>query len=196
MSDWPDSLALEPITTWPGTRTPEHGRRGWAQFRASFSDTLTLLDRELRMLRATDAVMGIAIPPGSAYWRTDGRPRAHARPDHPGVVLTFRALAVDGKRLSYATDAFTSWQANLRAIALGLEALRKVERYRIANRGQQYAGFAQITAGGPDPDRGRALVRDCFGGDVRRALRATHPDTRQDGYTDADFADVQAARGA
>jgi hypothetical protein len=36
---------------------------------------------------------------------------------------------------------------NLRAIALGLEALRKVERYGIAERGQQYAGFAQIGAG-------------------------------------------------
>lgn len=188
MSEWPNSLALGPIRQWPGTRTPSHERAS-GKFRAALADTLDVLDRELHHIQAVEARMEIALPPGSDYWRNDGRPRAHARPDHPGVLLTFRALAVDGKRLNYATDAFTTWQANLRAIALGLEALRKVERYRIASRGQQYAGFAQLTAGGPDADRGRELIR--WHGGVRQALMATHPDQ---GGDPGDFANVQAAR--
>lgn len=46
------------------------------------------------------------------------------------------------------------WQENLRAIALGLEALRKVDRYGIAKSGQQYRGWAALemgSAGDPGP---------------------------------------------
>jgi hypothetical protein len=44
-----------------------------------------------------------------------------------------------------------TWQDNLRAVALGLEALRRVERYGIAQRGEQYAGWRRA-----DPRRCRA----------------------------------------
>ena len=38
---------------------------------------------------------------------------------------------------------------NLRSIALGLKALRAVDRYGVSRRGEQYAGFrAALTAGG------------------------------------------------
>lgn len=46
--------------------------------------------------------------------------------------------AFDGNRRSPA------WQANVRAIALGLEALRRVERYGIAPRGEQYTGWKAL----------------------------------------------------
>ena len=49
--------------------------------------------------------------------------------------------------LKYATDVFDHWHANLRAIALGLEALRKVERYGITQRGEQYTGFRTWNSG-------------------------------------------------
>jgi hypothetical protein len=49
--------------------------------------------------------------------------------------------------LKYATDVFDHWHANLRAIALGLEALRKVERYGITQRGEQYTGFRALGSG-------------------------------------------------
>jgi hypothetical protein len=39
------------------------------------------------------------------------------------------------------------WQHNVRAIALGLEALRKVDRYGITRRGEQYAGWKALPAG-------------------------------------------------
>lgn len=77
--------------------------------------------------------------------RLDGQLRADARPSHPGVILT-----IDTRKhgtLVYSTDRFDHWKANLRAIALGLEALRKVERYGIANRGQQYAGYRELPSG-------------------------------------------------
>jgi hypothetical protein len=36
------------------------------------------------------------------------------------------------------------WQANLRAIGLGLEALRKIERYGITRTGEQYRGWSAL----------------------------------------------------
>ena len=187
MSAWPDKLRTRPITTWPGERTPPDARK--STFRATLSDTLDLLDRELYMLNAADIWLELAIPAGG-MWRQDGRPRAGARADHPGVVLAFTARAIPGRpELRYASDRFTTWQENLRAIALGLEALRKLERYGITTRGQQYAGWKQLEAPGPSAARGRELIRRH--GSVRAALHATHPDHGGDA---ADFADVQAAR--
>jgi hypothetical protein len=154
------------------------------------TDTLWTLDKELRALRAVDVWLEIAIEP--EMFRLDGRPRAQARAAHPGVVISFTSKTL-GKELRYATDRFRSWQDNLRAIALGLEALRKVERYGIANRGEQYAGWAQITTGGANPERGRNLVK--AHGSINDALRATHPDTS--GYdSEEDFRHVQAYRNS
>jgi hypothetical protein len=183
--NWPDGLRMRTIDTWPGERTRS---RKVSPFRASLRDTLEVLDRELRALKASNVWLEVAIPP--EMFRLDGRPRAGARAEHPGVVVSFTSRTL-GKELRYATDRFTAWQDNLRAVALGLEALRKVERYGIANRGEQYAGWTQLSAGGPSPDRGRDLIGRHGG--LTAALRATHPDTS--GYDSAgDFADVQAAR--
>jgi len=148
---------------------------------------MELLEREVRMLQGGEIVIGIGLHERDI--RLDGRPRADARPPlHPGVEVSF-----DSKygRLSYATDVFHTWQDNLRAIALGLEALRKVDRYGVSKRGQQYAGFAQLSAGGPDADRGKALVEQA--GSIRDALYKYHPDH---GGNQRDFVDVQAYRKA
>src|SRR5690606_24676973 len=66
-----------------------------------------------------------------------------AKAAHPGVILSF-----DSKvgHLSYPCDTFTSWQDNLRAVALALEALRKLDRYGVTKRGEQYRGFLAIEA--------------------------------------------------
>ena len=113
--------------------------------------------------------------------------------------------------LKYATDVFDHWHANLRAIALGLEALRKVERYGITQRGEQYTGFrtwnsgiempaAQMTelealeflrihagwAYGPDYDDPEDIDRA-----YRQAAKKLHPDA---GGSTADFQRLQEAR--
>lgn len=84
-----------------------------------------------------------------------------------------------------------SWEDNLRAIALALEALRKVDRYGVTRRGEQYTGWKQLTAGdsGPSAERGRRLIADAGG--VAEALKATHPDL---GGAQIDFESVQLAR--
>lgn len=144
MSAWPDTLRVAPIREWPGTLRTASQRRS-SPFRASLTDTLEVLGREIWNLTDTrtqreSAELLIAIPAGG-LWRLDGRPRAHAVAEHPGVIFS-----LDSKHghLSYPCDTFTTWQDNLRAIALALEALRKVDRYGVTKRGEQYRGFLAI----------------------------------------------------
>jgi hypothetical protein len=144
VSDYPSSLITKPLTTWPGTLTPWQDRKR-SPFSAGMRQTLDLLDRELWYLNARATVLEVAIPPEK--FRIDGHPRAGATAEHPGVVLSLPHTNVGPLR--YACDRFDRWQDNLRAIALGLEALRKVERYGITRRGEQYAGFRALPPGGP-----------------------------------------------
>lgn len=144
MSAWPESLNLGPIRVWPGelTRT-----RRSSPFSAGLTDTLKLLDREISNLTETrtqrqSAEVLVAIPAGD-LWRLDGRPRAQAVAEHPGVIFSLESRH---GHLSYPCDTFTTWQDNLRAIALALEALRKVDRYGVTKRGEQYRGFLAIEA--------------------------------------------------
>ncbi|WP_051137845.1 hypothetical protein [Leucobacter chironomi] len=143
MNAWPDSMKTGPIRDWPGTLTPERRR---AQFSATLTSTLRTLDREIWNLVDTraqqkSAELLIAIPAGA--FRRDGRPYANARPEHPGVIFS---LDSRHGHLSYPCDTFTAWQDNLRAIALALEALRKVDRYGVTRHGEQYRGFLEIEA--------------------------------------------------
>jgi hypothetical protein len=56
--------------------------------------------------------------------------------------------------LRYATDRYAprwsgdppGWQANVRAIALALQALRAVDRYGVSTRGEQYTGWSALPA--------------------------------------------------
>ena len=142
MNDYPPSLDVRPLTTWPGELLPWHKRQR-SQFSAPLRSTLAALTRELSALGARHPVLEVAIP--ADQFRLDGRPRANAREEHPGIVLSLPHTNVGALR--YATDTFTTWQDNLRAVALGLEALRKVDRYGITKRGEQYQGFKALPAG-------------------------------------------------
>lgn len=118
-------------------------RRSRYTFKAPWSATLDLLDRELWHLDATSVVLQVDAT--EADLRLDGQLRANARPDFPGV-----RLVVDTPRgtLSWQTDVCEFWQHNVRSIALGLEALRAVDRYGITTAGEQYKGWLQLEAGG------------------------------------------------
>lgn len=133
---------LRPLQ-WQGPSTPAQHRRPRSAFRASWSDTLDLLEHELELLKATDVVIEADFAERDI--RLDGWPKANARqPAHPGVRIAF-----DSKHgpLVYATDSCTFWQHNVRSIGLGLEALRAVDRYGVTRRGEQYTGWRQIGAG-------------------------------------------------
>jgi hypothetical protein len=185
-------VRFNPLATWPHGNTWDR-RSKWA-FKASWSSTLELLDRELRLLDAANIIIGVQLQP--LHIRLDGWPRGDApNPAHPGVEISFDSRAIakldptvrrglaliaqaggdargaakrhhpdaggdhadfvaiqvasdPAKRLVYATDACEDWRHNIRSIALGLEALRAVDRYGISRRGQQYAGFrAALTSG-------------------------------------------------
>lgn len=128
---------MRPIDTWPGELTKDRLRSpfgGWG-------DTAALMDRELRHLGA-DSYRSMLV--ATDQIRTDGSGFLKgATVAHQGVVLTF------GSRfgpLKYACDRFDDMGSNIRAIALGLEALRRVERYGISRRGEQYQGYRQLAA--------------------------------------------------
>lgn len=119
-----------------------------SQFQAPWTNTLDLLARELDYLRAEHVVLELEIT--EAQLRIDGELRAGATPAGPRARLSF-----DSRHgpLSYATGQFGTegvaigWKHNVRAIALGLEALRRVDRYGISRGGQQYRGWLQLEAG-------------------------------------------------
>lgn len=148
-----------------------------SQFSAPWSRTVEDLARELRHLQ----------PQGAAILQIDLRERDFRT---PGVVLSLDSRRV-GHALRYEVGTFNRWQDNVRAIALGLAALRAVDRYGITRSAEQYASWRQLPSGGPSAQRGQDLIRQH--GSVTAALRATHPDH---GGDPADFADVQAAREA
>lgn len=107
-----------------------------------FGQTRELLARELKMLKATNVILEVDVLPSRI--RLDGELYADARTNSPAVRLHFDS---EHGHLTYATDAFTTWQDNVRAIALALEALRKVDRFEVGQGGDQYRGYLALEAG-------------------------------------------------
>lgn len=174
---------IEPLGPW--TRPVTKHRAPSRRFSASWQDTLDLLAREIGRLGCRTAV-AIRIDVQGGDIRRDGMLGAHARTDFPGVAVSFESRFGP---LSYATDAYDSWQANVRAIALSLEALRAVDRYGVSKSGEQYAGWRAIESGQPkvfdSRDEAIRWLREVTGisaPDVspgpllRRASVALHPD--------------------
>ncbi|MCW2977733.1 MAG: heat shock protein DnaJ [Actinomycetia bacterium] len=168
-------ITFRPIDMWPGELTTYRKR---APFDSPWGRTITLLERELSFLDAKNVVFQIAID--ERHFRLDGKPRAQAKASHPGVILAF-----DSKYgpLKYAVDTFTVWDDNVRAIALAMEALRKVDRYGVTKRGEQYTGWRAIEQTSSDPadavqtvEQARAVLDEYGLGDLRAAMFATHPD--------------------
>lgn len=138
---WPSGMYVKPIVAWPGDRTPDHLRQR-SRFGSAWSSTMSLLSRELDQVSAKDRILQVDIP--ESDFRLDGFPRANARQNSPAIIITFDAFHTT---LSYPCDTFGSWQDNVRAVALALEALRKVDRYGVTKRGEQYQGFKALPPG-------------------------------------------------
>ncbi|SFN66678.1 hypothetical protein [Mycetocola miduiensis] len=184
MNYWPSGMKVDPIGSWPSALTE---KRRASNFASTMSSTLATLRRELFQLDAEDVRLQVAIP--ASQFRLDGYPRATAKAEHPGIILT---MQTNVGALSYPCDTFTTWEDNLRAIALALEALRKVDRYGVTKRGEQYRGFMAIEAtavpaGFTSADDAREFLRSVTGdlwkdvsaSDshlVRTAKRWAHPD--------------------
>lgn len=127
------------------------GKHSYSDFSATWSDTLDVLEREIAALRGREVVIEVDVDERGI--RNDGMLRSDARAKTPAVRIAFESKHGP---LQYATDIFIgrtyrsrmeSWQHNVRAIALGLEALRKVDRYGISRSGEQYRGYKALPPG-------------------------------------------------
>jgi hypothetical protein len=156
-------ITFRPIDEWPGEMTRSRRR---APFRTTWGTTIKLLERELGMLGARLVVFQIAVDERDL--RIDGKPRAQARAAHPGVILAFESK---WGPLKYAVDAFDRWEDNVRAIALAMEALRKVDRYGVTLPASTDPADAIVTR-----EQAHDYLQQRWGGDVRKALMETHPD--------------------
>jgi hypothetical protein len=176
-----------------------------SKFKAAWSDTLNLLDREIWHLGARSWILQVDV---SDRWiRNDGGLYATARPNSPAVRVVF-----DSRHgtLTYSCDRFWDWRDNVRAVALSLEALRKVDRYGVADSGEQYRGWAELPsrphqmtreqaaefiahlAGFTGVPAGILVERDVLQRFYRDAAKKAHPDvTGDDGDT---MARLNAAR--
>ena len=186
------NITFRPIQAWPRKMT---STRSWSRFDSSYEQTFDLLERELKAINARNVVLQLALT--DADIRRDGKPRASAKPSHPGVILTFEKGIFTGvwkyETISMPCDNFTTWMDNLRGIALSLEALRKIDRYGVTQSGEQYTGFAALPASSDAMTReeAAAFIAEHAQGDpanwllvdpakrrnaIRAAKRATHPD--------------------
>lgn len=133
---------FRPLDQWPGERTRGRLR---AKFKVGYSKSLDLLESELLKLRAKEIIIqvdGLAL----SDIRKDGWPRAswsQGRNSNSGVIVSFQS---DKGTMSFPCDRFDSWQDNVRAIALSIEALRTVDCYGVTKGHEQYQGWLRIEA--------------------------------------------------
>lgn len=219
------------LTQWPAgrARTPDWQREDakfsrveWQQHdpldatrgsrmtraRTPLATTLKELDRELSAIDARSVVVQVDLR-SEREFRADGTgPLASARLGAtPGVVLTFTRKNVPHV---FAADFFKRWEDNLRAIALGLDGLRRLERYHITQSGEQYRGWQALPASTTtalSTEQSASVVARHTGGAwnpadvlrdreitkraIRAALAKTHPDA---GGATEDFQLVQEAK--
>lgn len=192
---------------WPGRQRPA----GWKPTPSKFKGhAWGRVEREIRNelahLRAKDVVFMLdLVGPGNI--RDDGALRADARPATPRVVLQF-TRGDSGVRLTFPCDTYSSWEDNLWAIRLSLEALRSVDRHGVTQGDQQYVGFAALppaTKQGMTLDEAIVILQmnaDAETVDlltapawmldaiVKRARATTHPDA---GGSDGRFQEVETA---
>lgn len=169
-------LAFRRIDVWPGKLRGDEQRER-TPFRSTWTSTLELLETELRALRVDRAMIQMALRPQD--FRVDGSVKANAKPDHPGIILTFEHPKIGP--LSYPCDRYSGasvwlprtesngngerrrmiegWQANVRAVALTLQALRAVDRYGATMNDQQYTGWAQLGPARPMGAADRKMTR-------------------------------------
>lgn len=141
---------MRPLGQWTDPVTSP--RQSSSVFRATWDDTLVLLRDEADHLDVTYPIV-IQVDVTELDLRQDGMLRSRAQVGAcPGVIVSFTSKHGP---LRYASDAYDQrwqgalpgWQANVRAIALALTALRAVDRYGVTKTGQQYAGWRAIEAG-------------------------------------------------
>jgi hypothetical protein len=174
------------LASWP---YPPGRRMTGDRIRSGWDAALGLLEEEIARLKGSDVVLGVVVSDDQVGFSGQLKAGGRTRFQHRGVEVSFDTTGRG--RLVFHTDAYDDVTANVRAIGLGLEALRAVDRHGITSSAEQYAGFAMLPPGGPDPARGRQLVEAAGG--MRQAERRHHPDA---GGEQRDFVDIQAYKAS
>lgn len=124
-------IPIKPIITWPGRRNENPIS---SPFRSTYSQTVNLIDTELDHAKAVNDSWFIQMFVRPEDIRNDGELRSKAKPAAPGIIFTFERFTGEGQKtaaVSFPCDRFWDWKDNLRAIALSMQALRRVERYGV-----------------------------------------------------------------
>jgi hypothetical protein len=187
------NATFRPLDQWPGERTKW---RKEATFRASYPQTLDLLEQELAKLHARAGTVVIQVE-GMRLEdiRNDGWPRGSWNSSRPGVIVSFESPKGS---ISMPCDKFNDWKDNLRAIAKSLEALRMVDRYGVTRGNEQYRGWAKLGApknGRMTREQAMLCIALAVGADpvvlrehwdtvgeamIKRAKKVNHPDLAHD----------------
>lgn len=160
-------LTYRPIDAWPGQlRKASERKQHPFSSSTTWDDTLKLLDYEVDMTanggkHHTPTVLQLAC--SEVALRKDGQLALRTlRLEHPGVIVSFDGP--DGP-MRFSCDTFDAewgklddWQANVRAIAMGLKDLRRITRYGLNSGSEQYRGFTAIGQGTPMGAAGGEIV--------------------------------------
>lgn len=179
---------------WPeGRPRTASWKRQRAKFRASFADSRDEALRQVKLLGGRLPILSTNVP-----LRLDGLPRAAAgEPADPAAALYFTR---DGEQLVFACDKWDRVGANIRAIALTIEALRGISRWGSGDMLRSaFRGFVALpeTAGqqrhwtevlGLSLGAGETEIVDAY----RRLSKLRHPDSP--GGSHAAFVELTAAR--
>lgn len=180
-------------TDWP--RTPRY-QRGAGPNQMPASRARQLLLRDLEKMGATDVVMSSNIAT-----RRDGLPYANqSRIEDPGVVLYFRRK---GQDIAIPCDRWHTVDANLRAIGLQIESIRRIERWGTEQMmDRAFTGYAALPANAGKPTAPRAWYevlqlspdadQDIIKAAYRKLASKYHPDNHETA-DEQKFLEVQQA---
>lgn len=150
----------------------------------TIADAREGLRSELDRFRAREVIISSNIP-----LRRDGQPMSGRRkPDDPGVAVFFKR---SGRSVAIACDQYRSAADNMRAVAITIESLRRIDRHGSSNLFEQaFSGFDALPATtgslhwmgvlGIDPG---GNLEDCEAA-YKRLAPVLHPD-RPGGSTEA-----------
>lgn len=131
---------------WPRTKT-----RSFGGFQVSPAKAMASLFENMRKLGVTHLVVS-----SNCKLRLDGQPYAEdltAQLPDPGVAVYFQYRA---RPMVMAQDAYIQPFANIRSLALAIEAMRSIKRHGGGHMMQRsFDGFAQL----PPPDGGATYTK-------------------------------------
>lgn len=194
------------IQHYPKTETPWESRKR-SQFKTDRDDSIRMVGRELELLGAESWVLEVDYAERDI--RIDGTLRKDARPIGPRIVAD---AETDKGPLRMACDTYEVAKANIHAIALTLAALRAIDRYGAATKGEQYTGWLALPSVGTTTTRvndawALLILESQWGFDIplkdrtrekadtvfRQAIKRVHPDS---GGSDDRLRAVNVARDA